>query len=140
MAMATTVGNTGTVIPEIKEFLDNNPINEEFNYAAELKYRLVKDNKIIGIVAFMLVNDRDGKQIPQFIHVIIDKSIRRTRRAVAFVFSAFKDIQAKGYNKVYAVIPHEKKLMQRFATKFRFNNYGNDDKYSYWMLTFKKGG
>lgn len=127
-------------IKEIDEFLKENPIDEEFNYNAEFKYRLVKDGKLIGLIAYMLQKDEKGNIIPRFIHIILDKSVRRTRRAAAFVFSTIRDIQTKGYNQICAVIAHERTNMQQYARKFRFINYASDDKYTYWMLNLGKTG
>ena len=127
-------------IKEIDEFLKENPIDEELNYNAEFKYRLVKDGKLIGLIAYMLQKDEKGTIIPRFIHIILDKSVRRTRRAAAFVFSSIRAIQTKGDNQICAVIAHERTNMQQYARKFRFINYASDDKYTYWMLNLGKTG
>ena len=119
---------------ELEEFVDRNEIGEDFGYDAEFIYPLYKDNKLVAVVAYMLEKDKLGNSYPRFIHVIFDKSIRKTKEAVRFVFDTFEDIKSKGYNFIVAVIPNWKKYMQIYATKVMFKRIHSDENYGYWVL------
>lgn len=118
----------------IQKFVEENEIGEKFNYEAEFMYPWYKEAKLVGLVAYMLQADQQGNKYPRFIHVILDKSIRRTKEAYQFVLDSFRDIRSRGYDKVIAVIPHWKKYMIVFAMKFKFKLYSSDKDYGYWIL------
>jgi hypothetical protein len=118
---------------ELDDFITRNEIGEEFNYNAEFQYyHYDKDGKIDGLVAYMKEKDATGIELPRFIHVILDKPIRRSKEAYTFVLDSFKDLKDKGYNNVIAIIPNWKQFMKIFAMRFKFKQVHHDDNYGYW--------
>ena len=118
----------------IQKFVEENEIGEDFNYEAEFIYPWYKEDKLIGIIAYMLQQDQQGNKYPRFIHIILDKSVRRSKEAYKFVLDSFKDIKSQGYDKVVAVMPKWKRYMIVLAIKLKFKQYSSDDKFGYWLL------
>lgn len=123
---------------ELKQFVLRNEIGEEFNFNAEFQYLHYKENQLLGLVAYMKEKDSTGAEYPRFIHVVLDKSIRRSKEALDFILDSFEDLKTKGYEKVVAVIPHWKKHMQIFARKFNFIQYAKDEEFGYWVADINR--
>lgn len=119
---------------DITRLVEENDIGENFNYEAEFIYPWYKEAKLVGLVAYMLQKDQAGNKLPRFIHVILDKEVRRSKEAYTFVMDSFRDLKYKGYDRVVAVIPHWKKFMIVLAYKFKFKQYASDEQYGYWLL------
>jgi hypothetical protein len=119
---------------EIAEFVSRNKIGEAYNHNAEFQYLLKnEEDKIIGLVAYMLQPDAAGAIYPRFIHVIFDESIRRSKKMLSFVFDTFKDIKAKGYDRIVVVCPKWRSNMITYLDKLKFKKYSEDDKLTYWV-------
>lgn len=117
---------------ELKNFVEENEIGERFNYDAEFMYRLNEKDKLVGVIAYMLQKDRLGNEYPRFIHVILDKSVRRSKVAFKFLQNTFDDLKSKGYSTVVAIIPSWKKHMMLLAIKAGFVRYTSDKEYGYF--------
>jgi hypothetical protein len=114
-------------------------MGENYDTACDLVYIWIKDEKIVGVIAFKLYKFTDGRELPRIQHVIFHPdyaSKKKARSSFLFLRKVFVMV-GKKYSQCWAYvvssIPIEQ-YMKQMAIKLGFKKYSEDKDGEYFAL------
>lgn len=119
---------------ELENFIKEVGLSEPFGYDAPFIFTAKHKDRLVFVNAFRL--EKIGEAIiPRFIHILLDKTIRRSKVAVDLMIQAEHYLKLLGYTDTFAYINKENRLMSVLAQKFGYKKDKEDTKAFYY---FKK--
>jgi len=122
---------------ELKTFVDRMEINEPFDYDAPFIF-ICKINSKLAFVNVFRLEKVDDKIIPRFIHILVDKSIRRSKLIVDLAKQAEDMLKLLGYDELFAYILKTNTLMSTLAIKFGYIEDREDTNAKYYFKKLNK--
>lgn len=117
------------VMDEIIAFTEKVKLDENL-YPKLSIVHILRENEILGIIAYSL-EPAGGRTLPRFLHVLLDDSIRRKKKAMAFVLRSQRMLKDKGYTQMFCYTRKDKTQILELARKFGFREYSEDGKGKY---------
>ena len=102
-------------------------MGENYDTACDLVYIWIKDEKIVGVIAFKRTFFDKGLNGLRIEHIFGTEAVRKTIQGPQFLIKVFSMVAKKGFNQVWCYVTSAKKYMYNYAIKFGFTQYANDN-------------
>ena len=122
---------------ELEEFVKRMNLSEPFDYTASFIFTGKIDGELAFVNVFRLESVGD-KVIPRFIHILLDKPVRRSKLAIDLMKQSEEYLKILGYTQVFAYISNEDRLMSTLAMKFGYVKNKEDKRSTYYFKNLTK--
>lgn len=119
---------------ELEQFINSANLGEPFDYKAHFIFVAKQGSKIVFVNAYR-IEDAFGQVMPRFIHIVLGKELKRSRKAVELMIKAEKMLSLLQYTKSFAYILFDRQDMADLAMKFGYKKDISDNQATYYFKT-----
>ena len=116
---------------DVKELLHSYEKIEKFHTECDYKFEGRLDGDLVGIMAYITSKAWDDKQLPRFVHVILQRKYMGRPEGRELLNLTEEYLQKEGHKQLFACIKN-KKYMQKTITRHGYKLWHENDSGKYY--------